>query len=155
MKQFKYLLITLLFVGFGLKANAQRGDRYERIKSMRVAFITDKLSLSTEEAEKFWPIYNEYDDRKRKLRNDLYKSMSINGKRSRDYFTNLSDADANVLLDKYIDLEAKQAIARREMMTKLRKVIPAKKILQLKRAEDDFSKELLNQLRKKRKNNKE
>ena len=42
-------------------ANAQNGQRVEKIQALKIAFITQKLDLSAAEAEKFWPIYNEYE----------------------------------------------------------------------------------------------
>lgn len=154
MKQFKYLLITLLFVGFGLKANAQRGDRYEKIKAMRVAYYTDKLALSSQDAEKFWPIYNDYLKKDYKLRIEEYKE--IKDKIKQEGVDNLSESEANNLLDKMIVLEAKRAEERSKLIKNLRNVISVKKILQLKKVEDDFNRQLFRQLKNNRsKKNKE
>ena len=40
-------------------AEAQKADG-SRIETLKIAYITQKLNLSTEEAEKFWPVYNKY-----------------------------------------------------------------------------------------------
>ena len=48
--------------------NGNYHQKRERIESMKIGFITDKLSLSTEEAQKFWPVYNEYQAKQEKIR---------------------------------------------------------------------------------------
>jgi len=52
----RLLLCTSLFL-LGMLARAQNGNRLEALK---IAYITNKLNLSPEEAQKFWPIYNSY-----------------------------------------------------------------------------------------------
>ena len=45
---------------FGQKQNNSKPNR-EKIKAMKVGFITEKLDLTTAEAQKFWPVYNEFE----------------------------------------------------------------------------------------------
>ncbi len=61
----KYLLIVCLMAGTLLGARAQDGERLEAIK---IAFLTKKLDLSPEEAQRFWPIYNRYTDEIKSIR---------------------------------------------------------------------------------------
>lgn len=68
------LLACTLIVGIYSEINAQTGQSAkEKIESMRVAFITNKIDLSADEAKTLWPIYNEYQSEMQKLRekNDL------------------------------------------------------------------------------------
>ena len=56
-------LIPILVLLIGLSGYAQRDGRMnERIKAQKVAFITEKLSLTAEEAQQFWPIYNAFEE---------------------------------------------------------------------------------------------
>ncbi|MCF1716259.1 hypothetical protein L0U88_16575 [Flavihumibacter sp. RY-1] len=56
----KYIFTLLFFIGsFQLVTQAQQRDG-ERLEALKVAYLTKKLNLNTEEAQKFWPIYNEY-----------------------------------------------------------------------------------------------
>ena len=61
----KYILILTLFFGSFSFANAQGGgdkeNRSEKIQALKIAFITQKLELSADEAQKFWPVYNRYE----------------------------------------------------------------------------------------------
>ncbi len=66
----KYIFTLLLFLGsFQLVTQAQQRDG-ERLEALKVAFLTKKLSLNPEEAQKFWPVYNEYQTELRKARQD-------------------------------------------------------------------------------------
>lgn len=69
----KYLLIIALFVGFLFPTQAQDENKNDggRIEALKIAYITRKLNLSTEEAQKFWPVYNKYTDEIRKLQLDM------------------------------------------------------------------------------------
>ena len=66
----KYLLIILTFFASFSFAYAQNGNgqRGEKIQALKIAFITQKLHLTSAEAEKFWPVYNEYNDEIKNLR---------------------------------------------------------------------------------------
>ena len=52
------LTVFLTCIGFGLLYSQDRSDRIEALK---IAFITKQLQLSSQEAEKFWPVYNGYE----------------------------------------------------------------------------------------------
>ena len=70
MKQF---LLIISFLGLGLGVFAQDEPPKNdggRIEALKIAYITNKLNLSTEEAQKFWPIYNKYMDEVRKAHQD-------------------------------------------------------------------------------------
>ena len=57
----KYLLILLVMIGTLSQIKAQEPNG-EKIQSLKIAFITQKLQLTPDEAQKFWPIYNQYDN---------------------------------------------------------------------------------------------
>ena len=55
------LLIGTLILA-GLIASGQDGSsKREKVQALKIAFITQKLELTSEEAQKFWPVYNRYD----------------------------------------------------------------------------------------------
>ena len=63
----KYLLLIITIFGSFSFVAAQNG-RQEKIQALKVAFITQKLQLTPAEAEKFWPVYNQYDNEIRQVR---------------------------------------------------------------------------------------
>lgn len=70
----KFILILLMALGVSVVSVAQDegGDKPNggRIEALKIAYITKKLNLSTEEAQRFWPIYNQYMDEIKKTRID-------------------------------------------------------------------------------------
>jgi hypothetical protein len=66
----KYIFTLLFFIGsFQLVTQAQQRDG-ERLEALKVAYLTKKLNLNTEEAKKFWPVYNEYMTDLKKVRQE-------------------------------------------------------------------------------------
>ena len=64
----KFLLLTIFAASFSLGLIAQQPFKGERIKALKVAFITQALNLTSEEAQKFWAVYNAYDQEIKKAR---------------------------------------------------------------------------------------
>ncbi len=60
----KYLLFFIAILGSFSFVTAQNihEERSEKIKALKIAFITQKLQLTSSEAEIFWPVYNQYED---------------------------------------------------------------------------------------------
>ena len=73
----KILLFIAVFIGIMTTAIAQDNPQGgngkndgSRIEALKIAYLTKKLNLSTEEAQKFWPIYNKYSEEIRSVRVD-------------------------------------------------------------------------------------
>jgi hypothetical protein len=127
---------------YGQKGNNKGGNR-EKIEAQRVAFITQELNLTPEEAQVFWPVYNEYDAK----RHDLMKSFKDANNIHKDEIENLSDKDAEQMLDNQIIEAQKLLDLRKEYHGKFKAVLPAKKVLQLYDSEREFQKMLIDRLR--------
>ncbi|UGU15557.1 sensor of ECF-type sigma factor [Sinomicrobium kalidii] len=141
--------ILLMLFSAALTVQAQEKSKKERIKALKVAYITEKLSLSTAEAQEFWPVYNKFYDNVSGLRHQEYKNIKLkirNGEVDR-----MSDKEANKLLAELEVIEKKMYLEEVELTDKLKKILPPKKILLLKRAERDFNRELLHRLKRKHK----
>lgn len=123
----------------GKPDSTQTATGAERVQSLKVAFITKRLALSSAEAEKFWPIYNEYQDKRETAR----KQMQEDYRKIREQANELSDEDLLKLSDEIIRLRQQDVALQAEMHEKLKKVLPPKKLAQLYVAEEDFKKELL------------
>lgn len=50
--------------------SAQNGQRAEKVQALKIAFLTQKLHLTSGEAEKFWPVYNSYENEIKQLRTE-------------------------------------------------------------------------------------
>ena len=67
-------LLTILFLICTLSLFSQNNLGQEtdvsRIEALKIAYITKKLNLSPDEAQRFWPIYNNYANEMREVRRD-------------------------------------------------------------------------------------
>lgn len=125
-----------------------REEMRNRIKAQKVAFITEKLSLTVEESEGFWPIYNTFEETTNSIKRNDLRSIKHKMRNSPD----LSKAEADALLDKLIKAENDMHNAKLKMFNDLKKVISSEKIIRLRAAEDEFNRKLLEKLREYRKN---
>ncbi|RXG27203.1 hypothetical protein SAMN02745246_03391 [Leeuwenhoekiella marinoflava DSM 3653] len=145
-------IIILLILGLSLSLNAQKKDRHEHIKALKVPFLTEELELTPAEAEKFWPIYNVYDNAMNDLRTrerDLFQEkFSESGSKN-----NLSETEAKKLMTEYNDIIKRKYQLESELMNNLTQKLPASKMVFLPEAEHKFGKKLWEEY-KKRKNNK-
>ena len=137
----KNLLFIMLFCAINIQA--QEG-KHEKIKTLKTAYITDKLELTSFEAEKFWPIYNNYAEKFHTLRVQEHKEIY---KKLRDGLDKLTDAEANEMIDKNLSIEGSMLELNKQMTAELRKILSPKKIILLKKAENDFKRELLERYR--------
>lgn len=139
--------ITLALVLFTSTAfYGQRKHDHEKIKSLKVAFITEKLDLSSKEAQAFWPIYNDYQKEREALRQK--ERTEFKGKiKEAD---KLSEKEAKDLLERYIRFEDEEEELDKVFLKNVSKVISAKKTLLLLRSEEEFKRQLIRQYRHKR-----
>ncbi|MEO8238611.1 MAG: sensor of ECF-type sigma factor [Flavobacterium sp.] len=145
----KIILPILLFLAsFSFYAQNDKGDeKREKIKAYKVSFLTTELELTSTEAEKFWPVYNAYDDKQYELRHDKMKTYLR--KLDDDNVNSISEKEAVILLSQIESTDKELYFLREKYMTNLKKILSAKKILKLKKSEDDFNRKLLKQYREK------
>lgn len=141
---FLFALLVIPFVGTA--QGDDKEDRDDKIEKLKIAFITKKLNLTSEEAEKFWPIYNEMENKIKELRK---ANRSIN-KELEDNFDKLSEEDAKKKLNTVFENETKETAIRKEYAEKITKVIGSKRTLKLLSLEHEFRRELLETLRENR-----
>ncbi len=145
MSNLKKVLLVALLLTTTLSFGQQRPDR-EKIKALKVAFITERLDLSAKEAQTFWPIYNEYEAKRQVLRQK--ERSQIRGKiKNAD---ELSEKEAEDLLEKYISFEDEEEALDKAFLKNVSQVISSKKTLLLLRSEQEFKRQLIKQYRQKR-----
>ena len=144
----KILLILLLLVSFNFYAQGESmKEKKEQIKALKVAFFTTELDLTTTEAERFWPIYNSYDDKQFELRHQKMKTYMR--RMSDGSLDKITEKEANTFLAQMEDAEEELFLVRKKFMQNVRTILPAVKIVKLKKAEEDFNRKLLQQYRNK------
>lgn len=139
------LIIIVLF--FYLNSNAQKYKGQEKIKVFKIAFLTEKLNLTENEAEKFWPIYNAYERKKTELRRE--KRFNIkNTIRKTGGIDSLNEETSKKLIEKLENLDKKRLKNRTEFSKKIKKIFSYKKILKLEISEYEFNHKLMRKLYK-------
>ena len=137
-------LIPILVLLISMSAFGQRdGKMSERIKTQKIAFITEKLDLSVDEAAKFWPVYNEFEAKKSKIRSKDLRSIKMQMRQNPD----MTEKEADELLDKLMKAENDMHTAKLKLIKDLKKILPSDKIIKLRAAEDEFNKKLLEKLK--------
>lgn len=53
-----------------VSAQENPNQQGEKVQALKIAFITQKLQLTSTEAEKFWPVYNQYENEIKSLRSN-------------------------------------------------------------------------------------
>lgn len=140
---FRKILPLILLFTCSFYAQENIKDKKEQIKSLKVAFFTSELNLSSQESEKFWPLYNAYDDKQFEIRHEKMKVFK--GKMNGDALDKMSEKDAAVLLNQMEAADEELFLLRKKFTKSLRTILPAVKILKFKKSEDDFYRKLLQQ----------
>lgn len=139
-------LLFIFFLSISAFAQTHFEEKKEQINALKVGFITKELALTSEEAIKFWPIYNAYDDRQFELRHQKMKAFK---QRMDTDLEKMSEKEAAVLLSQMESTENELFQMRKKFVANLKGVLPSVKIIQLKKAEEDFNRKLLQQYRNK------
>ncbi len=143
--------IVILLLNFFMMASAIAQEEelapvdskaQEKIKAARIAYITDRLGLTPDEAEKFWPIYREFSLK----RQDLRKQFKDN--RNNPDPDKSTEENEKAALELGLNLKQRELDLEKEYSGKLLNVVPAQKVTALRKAEDDFRKILIDQIQK-------
>lgn len=147
----KYTIVLLLSLqSFAMLAQEQdeivRQDpkAREKIEAARIALLTERLQLTPEQAEKFWPVYREFAGKQMELRKEL------NMARKEINPNNPDPAKEQALIDLGLQLKQRELDLEKDYSGRLLKVITAQQMLNLRRAEKDFRQMILNQLQQRR-----
>lgn len=131
MKTIRNIILLSTLSICSLHGYSQRG---EKIEVLRIAFITNKLSLTTTESEKFWPVYNVYRREVAELRRQSIVDTNLEA---------MSDADAEKAIQVTIDRMEKELLLFKNLARDLNPILPARKIALLSRVERAFNEEII------------
>jgi hypothetical protein len=138
MKQAIYIITISFFLLAQFTTSAQRSknskERWEKYKIEKIAFLTDNLELTPDEAQKFWPVYNQMDKERwaaQKMRREMEHQL-------RETEETLTDKEALELTKKYAGSMQKEADVHVNYNEKFLEILSPKKVLKLYKAENDF-----------------
>ncbi|MBX0332151.1 hypothetical protein K3G39_02770 [Pontibacter sp. HSC-14F20] len=119
---------------------AQSGRSQDKnVEAAKVAFLTDKMGLTAEQSQKFWPLYNEYEAKRR----ELVRSYRSGYRQDVD---ELSDQEAKARLDGMFNTREKELELEKEYVSRYQRVISSNQVIKLYRSEREFTKLLLKKL---------
>jgi hypothetical protein len=144
MKIFQATLVSLLLLCSSLLF-AQRGDN---IESLHTGFITEKLNLTNEESQKFWPIYDQYHADFEALKKERGENRKIIERAGG--IDNMKDADVQKIIVSETDIQSRELELHKQYIVKFEQVIPARKVAKFFIAEEEFKIYLLKQLTNRR-----
>lgn len=126
----KYLLGLILILSGFFRAEAQaKEDGGARLQALKIAWLTKKLDLSPDEAQRFWPVYNKYTDEIRAIRQDQKQKNTPE-----------------------IEVEDKILGVRKKYNTEFSKALSVEKANTFFRSERDFGNEIRKELQERRMN---
>jgi hypothetical protein len=146
MKLIENWSLIIAFVCFAQVVMAQGpGFDSEKIEASKVAFLTQKLSLSAEDAKFFWPIYNDYQREQNALRKAQRQKM-ISYRKVKE-IDEMTDAEVQAFIFNDFDFRQRDLNIEKKYYNKLRAGLPIKTVGKFYRAQEAFKRELLNQFR--------
>lgn len=134
-------ILILLTLCFSFGALAQSAETLQKIEAARIALITERLGLSPQQAEKFWPIYREFGMQRKEIRKDFDLAR-------RTFDPNkASEQENKKMLDMANQVKERQLKLERDYSERILKVITVRQLNSLRKAENDFKQMLLRRVR--------
>ena len=140
------LLLCLLSLGSFAQPHKDKQEDFELYKAKRVSYMTEKMQLTPEEAQKFWPIYNEFD----KARWECHEKRRSLEREVKDNYSSISEADSQKMNQEIVSLYLKEAQLVKTYNDQFLKVLPAKKVILIGPTEDEFRFKMIREYRQKK-----
>lgn len=138
--------IVLSFLLIGSVVFGQVGKRREaleeRVKSLKIAFVTEKLALTPDESEKFWPVYNQMEAER----------ASLMAEKKSDFGDDITDKEAQLYITRHFDIREKEIQLERRYIDKFKTLLPDRKVAKLLWVEKQFRQEVMSNIINKARN---
>ena len=143
------IILVILFLSNTIPGNSQDIPRsaQERFNAQRIAFFTERLRLTPKESQEFWPVYNEYQDKKNKI---IEKRRELNRNLVQNQQT-LSDKEIEALGDQYVETMIEEAQLLKTYHARFKEVLPTRKVPRIYHTENQFKTYLLRQIQQSQK----
>ena len=124
-----------------IRLNAQNPN-LEKFSTYKIGFFTKKMNLTSQEAERFWPVYNDYQKQKNLIQREKIMIM-------RDFNQNesiLDDRQLTEMAEKLIKGMSDENSLAVGFHKKIRELLPPSKVLKYYQAENQYKIQLLREL---------
>ncbi|MFY0652056.1 MAG: hypothetical protein JXQ96_08495 [Cyclobacteriaceae bacterium] len=139
LRLFQILVLALLLMG-AVDTHAQSGDAMRKLNAAKIGLITERLGLSPQQAEKFWPVYQEYAQKKREIKASL---IEVKNGYNRETAT---EEDTRRAIKRGREIKQRKLDLEQEYSDRMLEIIDGRQLMSLQRAEDDFKAMLLRRL---------
>ena len=139
MRKTGMFLLTILLAVATATAQPKHDQKHERIKALKIAYITEQLDLKSDQAEKFWPVYNRFEKEKWQIRRSFYEQF--NGENP-----TATKQAAREYLDANMDYQEQELELKKKYKDELLKTITAEQLVKLYNAERGFRQMLVREL---------
>jgi hypothetical protein len=139
----KVIIVLSVLTLLPLNILTAQNPNLEKLNTYKIAFFTQRLNLTSAEAEKFWPVYNDYQEKRIAIqieRQKLNKNLNQNE-------LNMSEKEMIEAGDKMISFQVQEASLSQEYHKKFREILSPTKVVRLYQAENQYRQQLLNELR--------
>ncbi|MBR9756546.1 MAG: sensor of ECF-type sigma factor [Algicola sp.] len=140
----KKITLYLFILGLSFSSLAQEKSKKEKIEALKIAFITEHVNLTKQEAQNFWPIYNAYENN-----TDALRKTSSEKRKSKSPET-LTETEAKELLLNMIKVDEQKKALKSQYINDLLTIMPATKVIGLFRAEHAFKRKMFEEFKKRR-----
>lgn len=146
----KGMLMLFTAIGFSMISIAQPGakmeQKKEKVEAMKIGFITQQMNLTPEEAQKFWPVYNQMNNEIENLR----KERQLSRENVKDNFETMTDPEFEKLINDELASRQKEFDIQKKYVAQFKAVVSIKKVAQFYRAEEQFKRKLLEKIQEKK-----
>ena len=129
-----------------VSAQEHRGrgeDWKEKMKAEKIAFLTLEVGLTPEEAQAFWPVYNQVETEKDEAMSAMIKAYKEMRKAIEE---KKGDKEISALLDKYLETQKKLNDIENGIAARYKAVLPVEKVAKLYAAEEKFRRQQIRKL---------
>ena len=148
MKKLITFICIIIFCTLSISAQEKKESR-DKIKALKISYLTEQLNLTTREAQNFWPIYNDHENNTNRyirekineIKKEILKDENLDA---------INEDRAKVLYNMIKSLEKKKFEDNKVYISKLEKILSYKKILKLHIAEREFGRKLMRKYKHKR-----
>ena len=145
-KIISFLSILMLYTSLTFAQGHRRElspEMRAKFEAQKISYITQQLEISPEEAQLFWPLYNEM-KKKKDLFHQEFRQLFTKLRHDSD---NLSEKELTKISDRIADLKVDKAKMQREYHYKFKKVLSTNQILDLYMADKEFQSMLLRRIK--------
>lgn len=143
----KIIIIAVALVSgaaYTFANNEAKEDWKEKLQAEKIAFLTMEIGLTPQEAQVFWPVYNEINEEKDKA---MYEAIKNYWEMSKAIEAGKPEKEIKALLDKYLEAQEKQRKIDNDAADKYKKVLPTAKVAKLYIGEEKFRRQHIRKLR--------